>query len=237
MLIHVFSPYVPPDGPTNRRYAVAAMTWARLYQQTGWRVLPVPDQCPSGQDSTAIGDPSRIPLVRGLFDRAAQQAAARGAMGFFYTNLDACLMSDTIDRVTSGLLTDGCCYSLRYDHRGMMDVLSDQAASRGKRYPGADLFAWTPAKWRRVRERFPDVYLAGEGWDWVMKQLMHECGFDPKAAGDPVVYHEEHPADWKCNRKSVLQQHNHRACLNWAKANGYQKHLLPGAEKGGYLFR
>lgn len=230
IVYHAFSDYTPRDVESRVRYQVARQTWRNAYVRAPW-FTQWPGFVPA-RSSLDLGDPRGLPYVRDVFDAAFEAEP----YGVCYTNLDACLMTTAPLAIAAGLAHHGCFYSLRIDHPRKFDApLSDEQAMAGAPYPGADLFAFTAEAWARVRHRVPDVFIAAEGWDWIVKQIMHDLGFTPApgSSGGPVVYHQEHEAHWKEHSDCPVQQHNRKLARDWAIDNGHADALHPGR----YLFR
>jgi len=193
MTVHVVNLYPTRDPEVLRRRSVAIETWIESLWTRG--VQP------------RIMATREIPKVADLITYGFGPVGER----IILTNADTCVVSDALNTISYALGSYDCYYSRRVE------------APYGQPYAGADLFAMTRLWWEGIRVRWPDLYFAREGWDFVMKALMQESGFRPTY---PVIYHEKHEAAWKQNiTTDPLQIHNRQECERWAKANGYGRYL------------
>jgi hypothetical protein len=141
-------------------------------------------------------------------------------------NNDIALVPEWMEAVVPAVLAHGCAYSHRVDVNKFSQHHTMQEFAQARGYPGADLFAFTPAWWKAQRDHFPDKAVLGyEGWDFVMQWIMRKSGFDKLPY---LCYHEQHQAFWA--RSENLQSHPVQTIIReqltqWAKENGAQGHI------------
>jgi hypothetical protein len=152
------------------------------------------------------------------------------------TNSDICLIEDTAKIVRNKLAEADCCYA------GRVNVLDSgkytkNSLSKFTVGVGADMFAFRVKWWLRSKAIVPDLLMACEGWDWVMKTLMLETNKDANLT-DNVCYHEVHGPFWAHPNNitsNVGQQHNRNLCREWAVERGYKGEL--NEKTDGPLFK
>lgn len=195
-------------APENARTIFAKKTWG------DHRVI---DCARTAKD---IGCDRGCFYVKDIFDKSLNSDDI-----FAYANNDVALVPEWRDAIVNAVLAYGCAYSHRVDVPKFEKIYGMQDLIQQRSYPGADLFAFTPAWWREHRDTFPDVVLGYEGWDFAAQWLMRESGFDRL----PVLcYHEAHQAFW--SRSENLQNHPvQKVCrerlTKWAKEAGAQGHI------------
>lgn len=191
------------------RYAFARTTWSDSYFTGKMRPCPVFDwEMP--RNGTDVGD-APLPYFKDIFDLAAENCSTI----ILFTNSDICFDKSIIDQITRSVSRDGCWYGQRID-------CSDATVKpnlNSKPFCGADAFAFSPDWWRKNRDRAPDLLLAREGWDAVMKLLMQKSGFKPLL---PVCWHQVHANVYDESKVAALpgQIHNRTLVSTWMKTQG-----------------
>ena len=205
MTVHVVNLYPTRDPEVLRRRSVALESWIENLWSRG--VEPV------------IEAGEAIPFVADMIDFGFR----RNPDGLILTNADTCVLPDALPTIREALDAYGCYYSRRVDLPRIDAPLDSRLPLRWPPYAGADLFAMTRQWWVNTSPRWPDLYFAREGWDFVMKAKMQESGFRPNGT---IIYHEKHEAAWKQNiTTDPFQIHNRQECERWAKASGYGRYL------------
>ena len=234
-LVHIYQWY-EADGDTMRRMKAARDTWPAWYDQDREMVRPwVYRLRNDDRTSLSIGAKKRCPFVKHVFDKALLFNPNMHL--FVYGNSDIHVVLDASHYIRRSLSKYGCGYSKRVDFKpGWVPEHPITMADLGAHieatwYQGADLFWFTRDWWEATREDFPDAVLGYEGWDFCMKQSMHESGF-PEAV-DWLIYHEEHDNHWKATLETLPGQlYCRKLCREWAERHGYQDRI----HEKGFLF-
>lgn len=227
-MIHCVDWYVASGPGENERNERASQTWRQL--GPGW--ITVAHQLePTQRSSRDLGDTRRLPYLRDVVEHGLKSAREQDCL--VLTNADSNLVPETTEMVGEAVAAYGSCYSQRMDVRIWKPMVAAELGGQ-RLYPGADLFAFTPAWWREHGRKWPDVLLGAEGWDFIARETVLRTG---GVAVGPVVWHERHRAFWNDLRNihaNPAQQYNRRLCSEWAVENGLAERLCT---KGPYLFQ
>lgn len=228
-LIHLTQDWTPEDPKSAARESQARATWEQFYT-SGEIVKEVfnPGDYRTALDfgEAKVNSPMIVDVVDDFTKRHPRDVIV-------FSNSDIAAFPCVPDAIRENVNLYGCFYSARIDLEKLPEPLVPENIPTGNTiYSGADLFAFTSEWWNQHRERIPDILMAFEGSDFVLKALMRESGFIP---GSPCIAHVTHEdsSNWKFNNKRPGQIHNRAACKAWAEENGYAHYLLPN---GDYLF-
>ncbi len=166
-----------------------------------------------------------LPYVKDLLDVGCENADGDSIICF--TNSDLIVRTDAAMLLASKLQTTDAAYAYRLDFHHRLDRLPrDHEFAQGRMYPGTDLVAFRTSWWRDYRKFMPDMILAHETWDCVMRQLINETNHgDNELVG--IACHERHGTFWEnpSNRYRLRGQlHN----LGLAKSFFKQRGIDPG---------
>jgi hypothetical protein len=225
-IVHVVNTYVPKNPDEQARLARAASTWKHGF------LREVPTEVLRRTSDKVMNDTRRLPFIKDLVeyilgwsfpeqvrdvlhlpDTPMVKTIRDSECLIMLTNTDTCLCSNVTQ-----ILLDEVNVQLMYSHRRNFTrfpkriLSSAEIAERGDEFKGVDMVAFTPAWWRENRDKFPDLVLGCEGWDWVFK-------YWPGAKQLPdCVYHEYHyPPYWMANRQCPAEIWNKRRVWEWAK--------------------
>lgn len=203
MIYHVYSKLEPKDPETKRRHHVAYQTW----QQQPWDELPIWDE---DLPRLFTEHDRRIPFVRDLFNRGSANAQPEDIV--IYTNVDIMVRGDCCARVAETLQNVDACYAYRRDFQHRIEKpLPDGDYAKGLNYAGSDLFAFRAGWWEHVKEAMPDMLIATEAWDPVLRTLIDETNPQGGTCVPDIICHERHYSRWedpKFRYKSPAQVHN-----------------------------
>lgn len=203
MIFHVYASYAPADPDTARRQRIAQMTWSRQ----PWQDFPVTDH-----DVPRLWreDGRAFPFIRDIFDAASYQA--QGDDILLYTNSDIQVRSDACMQVAAALVNADACYCYRRDfHHRVEAPVPDADYASGIDYAGTDLFAFRNYWWQQCRDFMPDMLIAFEAWDCVLRYLIQETHPNGPTVLRDLICHERHGSYWEnpAHRyKKKAQLHN-----------------------------
>lgn len=219
---HVF-PWHTFDANAHKRHRDARNSWSPFYRSGELQAMPFFDRYAS-RDARLVGAADRVPFVKDIFNWACDQL--RGSDVIVFTNSDVCFMSGLMRDLRASVGNFSCFYASRVD----VADSSETPKPPFNLYCGADLFAFTVDWWHVNRSKFPDLLVGREGWDAVMKLLMHGSGFVPNKTWPRLahLYHQKH--DSLMHGKAIAvepgQAHNRAVTAQWLRANGKEKLLL-----------
>lgn len=227
-IIHVVDWFDSPDRGEKRRMNRARHSWGNVGNEDPMWQTVIHELHNTQRNSSDLGDSRRLPYLKDVIDRGYSKAGQDDYV--VLTNADSCLPIETPHAIRAALAQAPCAYSPRIDVNewktyGWVDLAGKPT------YAGTDLFAFRASWWTENRDRMPDMLLACEGWDFVLRKLMQTSGgiqIEP-----PVVYHERHDAFWSRHRENPGQKYNCELGRKWALENGYESDLHPGP----YLFK
>lgn len=200
-LIHVWSKYNIVKMDARRRHQVAKMTWQK--EMDGWIDLALEDRQFSRTSLTDFGDYKSAPYVTDMIDRAS--AIANPWDIIVLTNDDTCVCSGISSVLRRTLAEHGACWSARREHRRIDRPMTTGELMRGRKHVGADLFAFTKQWWTDYGHLMPDMFMAFENWDYVLRTIVMQNG---GIEIEGLCYHEIHLGDWLKNRKCAAAKHN-----------------------------
>ena len=223
-IVHVWSDYlsVPCDPETERRNAFARETWADAYKSGNWvphRVTKV------GRTSqSAFGDTRDLPFVKDMLRQAMDLCQKNDIV--LLTNADICLMPDIESQVVEAVSRAGACHAARWNFAGRLTkkLKTAEELKKGVWFAGTDLVAFTKEWLEQHLDEFPDIVLACECWDLVMRNLIKVySGIELHEA----IYHEIHQAYWykpQHFKTNPGNEHNRKLSESW-----FNKYRAKGA--------
>ncbi len=217
------------SGETARRHEFARTTWDNLHAtDSHWSIFV---DGKYSRSSLSIGDSRQLPFVKDVIDGAMSEVKQDGII--VLTNADTCLFPEAAAAIRREMNGRPCICSGRIDVP-RCDHPFKQAELSGRRiYVGTDVFAFTPSWWNSIKDDFPDMLLACEGWDFVLWKMMERT--NPSARLKyALCYHEMHQPYWIANLlDNPGQQHNRKLGREWAYKFGFERFL----DDGRFLFR
>ncbi len=190
-VFHVHLTHDEATGDTRRRNKLAEQTWKTTYRLGNWTPCPVRDR---DLDRFYTDGPRRLPYVRDVIDFALPPGIRPSDM-IFFTNADTCFAPSLSEKISELVLEgDPLAYFIRREfHRVIGFPVSYNGIHEGGFYAGTDGFLFPVSWWRANRMQFPDMLIAREAWDAVLRQMLIAGG------GREVshqIYHEAHAAQW-----------------------------------------
>lgn len=213
--IHVWSDYPRQNKDAIRRHEVAKQTWKTEFGNNGWVEMAVPEAGFMRNARLNYGEMKAAPFFGDLIDRAAEKAQPGDIIAF--TNDDTCVVQGAANLIRSEVLKCGAVFCSRIEHTYLSAPLPREAAIKGGTHVGADIFAFTVDWWKRWRRDMPDMLIAFEAFDLVLRKLITMHG------GKELMnccYHENHIGDWTKNRLGRGSTHNRQTAGQWLKAHG-----------------
>ena len=190
--VHVWSDYLakPCDPESERRNAFARSTWETVYSSGNWiphRIESVPRT-----SQTQLGDERDIPFVKDMFQQACDLVQESDIIVF--SNADIAFVPDIESQIKEAVTRVGCCYAARWNvPRFTKPLTTAKELRQGEWYAGTDLLAFTKKWWIEHGDEFPDMLLACEFWDLVIRNLMKIHGGLELC---DAIYHETHKSWW-----------------------------------------
>jgi hypothetical protein len=170
-----------------------------------------------------------LPRIAAILDGALANRVGEALL--LLTNTDLCLTLDAYIAIEEQLQHFDCTWANRIDVPEFRWMTRAELCQHST-YVGVDLFAMHVHWWIKNRERWPDLLLGREGWDWVLRTLMQESG--AVAITPTICWHVAHEANWtKDLHNEPGQRHNRNLARQWALKYGYAHHIHPGP----YLFK
>jgi hypothetical protein len=216
-IILCWSDMAPKDEGEAARFEAAWFSWQHLFG-TG-QVIPCPVDAVDAPDT-----PAGVPFARQVIDAAFRRAMPEDII--LYINRDNGLTTHAPERIIAGIARGrGACACPRRNiepqpHRLYRSVKNCRTTG------GFDAFAMTPQWWIDHREEMPEMLIAREAWDTVLRTLMHEKAVGHKittegevthfitspACCDDVCWHTEHMSRWQIGREKNLGNIHNLVC-------------------------
>lgn len=209
-LVRSCKPEVDPE--TKRRVVLAHKSVnAEDWLSSAWNHI---DFKPT-RDGTSIGD-APVPFIRDMIEQACKESSPRDIICI--ANADIGFVPGITGEILDACYNFGSCYAQRHDFRRIDRLIVNEVeCATGKKYPGADLFAFTKEWWEKRQSFFPDMLLGREAWDMIMRDLIRSTG---GIELHNAIYHEMHESHWLKNRGCAGNEHNKRLASAWLAANG-----------------
>lgn len=212
-LIHVWSKYHIGKQDAQRRHTVAKMTWDREMQ--GWIDLPLLDTAFARNARTDFNDLKCAPYVTDMIDKAMMLANPWDIV--VLTNDDTCVTPNLTRIVRDVLAECGACWGARREHNRVNHPLTATELMQGYKHVGADIFCFHKEWWIEHGHNMPDMLMAFENWDYVLRTVINENG---GREIEGLCYHEIHQGDWLKNRTLAAAKHNQRMGGEFFNARG-----------------
>lgn len=167
------------------------------------------------RDASSIGD-APVPFIRDMIEQAGLTAKPTDILCI--VNADIGVTPSITGEILDACYNFGSCYAQRNDFRRIdRTILNEVECATGKKYPGADLFAFTKEWWDKRNQFFPDMLLGREAWDMIMRDLVRSTG---GVELHNAIWHEMHDSHWLKHRSCAGNEHNKRLASTWLAANG-----------------
>lgn len=215
MIHHFYSQFTPHDVATKKRQEVAHATWA----VQPWIEIPIRDE-----DLFRMWDEEgrAYPYVTDVFGRAC--AGLNDDAIMVYTNADLCVRSNCALQIAAALQDTDALFSMRRDfNHPFHEPIPDDVIPRGDSYAGSDLYAFRVGWWEKNKAQFPDMVVAFELWDAVLRHLITETNPGRPVSVPDLSYHQRHSSWWENpkNRYRLKGQlHNLRLGSMWLRMHG-----------------
>jgi hypothetical protein len=201
------------DAETQRRHDTADRSISQENWFSGGKWKEV-DFTPT-RDATCINDVP-VPFIHDMLDQANAKANVNDIICIL--NADINLTPGITGEILDACYNFGSCYAQRNDFRRIDRLaLNEVECAAGRKYPGADLFAFTKEWWVKRKGLFPDMLLGREAWDMIMRDLIRMTG---GIELHNAIYHEMHESHWLQNRGCAGNEYNKRLASAWLAANG-----------------
>ena len=209
----------PLSADTQRRNAFARSTWQPLLQsRKGWvehHVTEVP------RTSRDFGDTRTLPFIHDMVEQAVAKTRKPTDV-VILINADICLTPWGADAIERAVEKYGACHCTRLNFPRPMPVVQHRSQmANGVWFAGTDLVAFTVKWWQENKAEFPDMVLACECWDLVMRNLINITG---GVDVPDAIYHETHDNYWYDGARSRPREfpgnaHNQRLSKAFFEAN------------------
>lgn len=199
--IHVWSDYYRNDLGAQKRHAMAKRTWER--EMIGWLDLRLVDAAFNRNAHTDFEDRKSAPYVTDMIELAMKQAQPQDIV--VLTNDDTCVSPGLTLTLKNVIAEFGACWGARREHRLVNRVMTQSEIMRGRKHVGADIFAFTKNWWATHGHTMPDMLMAFENWDYVLRTVIEDGG---GREVEGLCYHEIHTGDWTRRREVPAAKHN-----------------------------
>lgn len=200
--VHVWSKYEIPNLSAQRRHTMAKVTWEKEMKEA-WTEVAVTEADVPRTARTEFADPKNAPFILDLIDKAMAKANPWDVI--VLTNDDTCVAPGLTQQLRVLMKEQRALWSARREHRVINRPLTPNQVMQGRKHVGADLFAFTKEWWQEHGGKMPDMLLAFENWDYVLRTII-ECGGGIEVEG--LCYHEIHQGDWTKRREAAAAKHN-----------------------------
>jgi hypothetical protein len=203
-IVHAWNDYSYRQPDAQWRHEIAKRSWEEEYKRGRWIPCPVYD-AQLARDARSIGEPKPLPFVNDIIEAAASQAQPDDYICL--TNDDTIFVHGLTDLILNGPMQ----WSSRWEHVTVKESLTPETIQKNAwKHVGADIFVFTKRWWLEVRSEFPDMILAREAWDLVLRTLINLKGGKESIA---LCAHIIHQPEWHSpeNRESVSNLFNRDA--------------------------
>jgi len=208
----------PLSADTQRRNALARSTWEPLLQRPGWVEHHVTSVARTSRD---FGDTRTLPFIHDMVEQAVAKTRKPTDV-VILINADICLTPWGADAIERAVEKYGACHCTRLNFpRPMQIVKHRRQLTGGIWFAGTDLVAFSVKWWTEHKAEFPDMVLACECWDLVMRNLINITG---GVDVPDAIYHEIHDNYWYDGARSRPREfpgnaHNQRLSKLFFEAN------------------
>lgn len=209
----------PLSADAQRRNAFARSTWQPLLQsRKGWVEHHVTEVSRTSRD---FGDTRTLPFIHDMVEQAVAKTRKPTDV-VILINADICLTPWGADAVERAVEKYGACHCTRLNFpRPMREVKHRSQLTGGIWFAGTDLVAFSVKWWTEHKAEFPDMVLACECWDLVMRNLINITG---GVDVPDAIYHEIHDNYWYDGPRAKPREfpgnaHNQRLSKIFFEAN------------------
>ena len=206
-----------PDASTARRLHLAHRSRKAEMEATGrWKTV----EFSQTRDGTSVGA-KPLPFVRDMI-AAARAATSKPDDILCIANADIGFTAGITGLILMGCQRYGAVFAHRWDFHKVNEgsdvtAITEARVRRGRWYAGSDLFAFTVKWWDEHGHKFPDMLLAREGWDMILRNLIKSTkGSEIHQA----IWHERHPSLWEQQPNLEGNNYNRRLAKNWLDTHG-----------------
>ena len=209
----------PLSADAQRRNAFAHATWEPLLKnRQGWiehRIVSVP------RSSRDFGDTRTLPFIHDMVGQAVAKTRKPTDV-VILINADICLTPWGADAVERAVQKYGACHCTRLNFPRPMRVVTHRSQlTGGVWFAGTDMVAFSVKWWTEHKAEFPDMVLACECWDLVMRNLINITG---GVDVPDAIYHEFHENYWYDGARAKPREfpgntHNQRLSKAFFEAN------------------
>lgn len=208
----------PLSADTQRRNALARSTWEPLLQRPGWVEHHVTSVARTSRD---FGDTRTLPFIHDMVEQAVAKTRKPTDV-VILINADICLTPWGADAIERAVEKYGACHCTRLNFPRPMQIVKHRSQlTGGIWFAGTDLVAFSVKWWTEHKAEFPDMVLACECWDLVMRNLINITG---GVDVPDAIYHEIHDNYWYDGARSRPREfpgnaHNQRLSKAFFEAN------------------
>ena len=202
-----------PDGPTAARLKKSMESRASEMQHSPHWYSRSIDSTPDRRSSEGL------PYMRDIFEEGLNGSRPDDIV--CYTNADVGFVSGITGLILDSVRRTGCCFAHRWDITqpipASVPVVTEFHVKRAHWYAGSDLFAFSRSWWTKYGYLFPDMIVAREGWDMILRNLMKRSG------GQEIhqcIWHQWHPSFWEVNKQCAGNVHNLNLAAEWIRTYG-----------------
>lgn len=216
-ILLVTAPFDIKDESELRRCASARRTWEQHFNTGSILDFPLTDP---KRSSLEIGDGRGIPYLRDLLDYGCARAMPEDVVA--YSNLDLSLTAFAPQYIHATVRdSGGVCCAWRRTAKARSNAPKATVRSMPKD-GGIDLVAVTPAWWREHREKIPDMFVAGNFWDYCFRVYAEKLT-QGRCYMDDGTFHEAHPGMMeRVGVANPVQQHNLKLAKGFFKEHGME---------------
>lgn len=188
-LIHTWCPPSVANVGETMRLRAARSSWDRAYKTGSWLPCEVTEKELPRNAATVLNDPRPLPFIRDVFDQAIETSHAAPEDILVFTNTDIGMAEEIgpiIEDVKIG-------WASRKDFASIPRRITRDVLVKGADHPGVDLVFFPVYLWPAIRDVFPDMLLATERWDLVMRSVLKNAG---GTEVKNVIAHALHVAYW-----------------------------------------
>lgn len=209
----------PLSADAQRRNAFAHTTWEPLLKsRQGWVEHRIASVSRSSRD---FGDTRTLPFIHDMVEQAVAKTRKPTDV-VILINADICLTPWGADAIERAVEQYGACHCTRSNFpKPMREVKHRSQLSGGVWFAGTDLVAFSVKWWTEHKAEFPDMVLACECWDLVMRNLINITG---GVDVPDAIYHEIHDSYWYDGARSRPREfpgnaHNQKLSKAFFEAN------------------
>lgn len=209
----------PLSADAQRRNAFAHATWEPLLKnRQGWIEHRIASVSRSSRD---FGDTRTLPFIHDMVEQAVARTRKPTDV-VILINADICLTPWGADAIERAVEQYGACHCTRLNFpKPMREVTHRSQLSGGVWFAGTDLVAFSVKWWAEHKAEFPDMVLACECWDLVMRNLINITG---GVDVPDAIYHEIHDNYWYDGARSRPREfpgnaHNQKLSKAFFEAN------------------